>query len=152
MDALREVHFLLQQMPHFVNIIRWSFLLVHFSISVWLKKIRKALSWTFYGLKYKIISTWQANANWSQIGLNSLPCKSCSFLFSFLFFSFLFFSFFFFSFVLFSFPFFSFLFFSFLNFVNILVLIILRRVEMAKCWQHCKFFNLSQWPTRCTNF
>ena len=28
--------------------------------------------------------------------------------------------------------------FFFLNFVNIFTLIILRRVEMAKCWQHCK--------------
>ena len=38
MDALREVHFLFQQMPQFGNISGWSFLLIHFRISAWLKK------------------------------------------------------------------------------------------------------------------
>ena len=37
-DALREVHFLFQQMPQFTNVSGWSYLLIGFSFREWLKK------------------------------------------------------------------------------------------------------------------
>jgi hypothetical protein len=38
MDALREIHFLFQQMPQFANISGWSYLLIRISFREWLEK------------------------------------------------------------------------------------------------------------------
>jgi hypothetical protein len=81
MDALREVHFLFQQMPHFANISGWSFLLVHFNISVPLKKNTKDVI-----IKVLRIETQNYFYLAGECGMisnrrKSLSCKPLSFCF-----------------------------------------------------------------------